>query len=403
MIAVRIAQIALTVVGLLLATYVVAMPLLASFRRKRVRPLVRSAATPTIAVVVPAHNMEGTIGSCIEAIKTSDYPMDRVSVYVVADHCTDNTSAHAKKAGAIVLVRDEEPAGKTYALAWTLRTLSKMPIEPDLYLITDATARLDRYFLAALVPAWQAGEDIIVGHSILDLTNRKWFAKCLGLTLVHRNLQNWSRERLGLSSLIEGRGMAYSLAFIREHGWELAVPTASKAGQHPTEDWRHGVRVVEHGYRVAYADDARVFTPFRGTLAAATRQGIRWERGRQLNAITLGSRLLATAIRKRDCVILFAALDAIQLPVAILGVLCAGLAFLTLAIPGGRFLNSAGLAPLILIVFYGFLVTLRGRHDGIPATTAVWAPVYLLWRLAAFAFAWTPLDRPRTRRNRFKQ
>lgn len=400
MMGLRTVQIALTLLCLLWALYVVAMPLLAILRRRRVEAAGTESPIPSIAVIVPAHNMEATIGSCIEAVQASEYPMDRVTVFVVADHCTDATSARAKDSGAIVLVRNEDPAGKTFAIAWTLQALSTIPIDPDLYVITDATARLHRRFLAALVPAWRAGEDIVVGHSILDVTNRKWFAKCLGLTLVHRNLQNWSRERLRLSSLIEGRGMAYSRRYIKKHGWDLAVPTDSKAGQHPTEDWRHGVRVVEHGYRVAYADEADVFTPLRGSLGEATRQGIRWERGRQLNAITHGLRLFANAATRRDRVALFAALDAIQLPVAILGVLCACLAILTLALPGDRLLSALGLAPLILMIFYGFQVTLRGRRDGIPATTAIWAPVYLLWRLAAFVLAWTSLDRLRSSQNR---
>ena len=145
--------------------------------------------------------------------------------------------------------------------------------------------------------------------------------------------------------------------------------------------------------RVAYADDARVFTPLRGNLGDATRQGIRWERGRQLNALTHGLGLLRTAFRERSRLTLFAALDAIQPPVAILGVLCAGLAVLTWTLPDGPLLNVLGIAPVILMACYGILVTLRGRGDGIPASTVVFAPVYLIWRLASFVLAWTPAGR----------
>jgi cellulose synthase/poly-beta-1,6-N-acetylglucosamine synthase-like glycosyltransferase len=391
MLGVRILQAALGALAVLWAAYVIVMPLLAKLRRAR--PVTAPDAAPTISVIIPSHDMEPVIGPCIDALKASDYPMDRVAIYVVADHCSDRTAERGREAGASILERGVDPPGKTYALAWAFETLAAQGVDSDFYVVTDATARVDRAFLRALVAGSQAGENIVVAHSIVDLGNRKWFAKCLGLTLVHRNLQNWARQRLGLSSLIEGRGMCYSRRYIRTHGWSLALPTQSRAGQHPTEDWRHGVRVVEHGYRVAYADDARVYTPLRANLGDATRQGIRWERGRQVNAITHGLRLLTSAIRTRNRVTFFAALDSIQLPVAILGVLCAGLAVLTWALPAGPLINALGIAPVVLVSGYGLLVTFRGRRDGIPATTVIWAPFYLLWRLGAFVLAWTPAGR----------
>jgi cellulose synthase/poly-beta-1,6-N-acetylglucosamine synthase-like glycosyltransferase len=399
MIAVRVIQSVLGLIVFLWALYVVAMPLLAKFRRIAKSATAGSPAIPTIIVIIPSHEMEGHIGGCVAALKGSDYPMDRVTIYVIADHCTDGTAARAREAGVTVLERRLGPAGKTYALAWALETLAATGVDSDIYVVTDATARVDPGFLRALTSPFQSGEDIVVGHSIVAMDNRKWFAKCLGLTLVHRNLQNWARERLGLSSLIEGRGMGYSRRYIRQFGWNLALPTGSRAGQHPTEDWRHGVRVVENGFRVAYADEAKVFTPLRESLGAATRQGIRWERGRQLNAVTHGLSLLRAALRSRSRIMFFAALDAIQLPVAILGVLCVAIGILTYALPGGRWLNAMGMAPVFLMTCYGIQVTLRGRRDGIPASTVVWAPIYLLWRLASFVLAWTSLDRTRSPRS----
>ncbi len=391
MLVVRILQVTLGGIAVLWALYVIAMPLIARWRR--VAPLRAAPSLPTVVVIVPAHDMEAHVDRCVAALQASDYPADRLSILVVADHCRDQTTMRAREAGAEVLERSDGPAGKTYALAWTFETLRQQGLAHDFYVVTDATARVDPGFLRALATRCQAGEDIVVGHSIRATDATQWFAKCLGLTLVHRNLQNWARERLGLSSLIEGRGMAYSRGYIERHGWSLAVPTQAEAGQHPTEDWRHGVRVVEHGYRVAYADDAKVYTPLRDTFGDATRQGIRWERGRQLNAITHGLRLLGSALRSRNRITLFAALDAIQLPVAVLGALCVAVAALTWAFPGEPWLNVLGLVPVTLMACYGLLITLRGRADGIPASTVIFAPFYLLWRLASFVLAWVPASR----------
>jgi cellulose synthase/poly-beta-1,6-N-acetylglucosamine synthase-like glycosyltransferase len=391
MLVVRIMQVTVGAIALLWTLYVIAMPLLAKLRRTS-SPAV-PFTPPALAVIVPAHDMEAHITGCITALQASDYPMEHVKIIVVADHCRDRTAPLARQFGVTVLDRGVGPAGKTYALAWTFESLRQAGLAHDLYVVTDATARVDRGFLRALARLSQSGEHIVVGHSIRATDAQQWFAKCLGLTLVHRNLQNWARERLGLSSLIEGRGMAYSRHYIQQHGWSLALPTQAEAGQHPTEDWRHGVRVVEHGYRVAYAEDAKVFTPLRDNLGDATRQGIRWERGRQLNAITHGLNLLQKALRTRSRTTFFAALDAIQLPVAVLGALCVVVAILTWAFPGGPWLNALGFAPVALMACYGILVTLCGRADGIPVSTVLWAPFYLLWRLASFLLAWVPAGR----------
>lgn len=374
------------------ATYVFAMPLLAMLsrvRRNRQTAPGRERGCPSIAVIIPAHDMGGMIERCLGAVRASDYPGDAVSLYVVADHCTDDTVARATAAGATVLVRNDGPPGKTYSIAWALDSLGKLGVLPDLYFVTDATARIDRRFLSRLVGPWQRGEDIVVGHSVVDTENQQWFAQCLGLTLVHRNLQNAARERLGLSSLIEGRGMAYSAAYVRRHGWTLALPTVSEAGTHPTEDWRHGVRAVEHGHRVSFANDALVVTPLRETLSAATQQGVRWERGRMANAGTHGLTLLGRAVKCRNRLMIFAALDAIQPPVAILAAVCLVVAMLGTL--GAGFLGPlARLAalPLLLVAIYGGLVLAQGRRDGIPARTVLWAPIYVSWRCYAFVLAW---------------
>ena len=210
---------------------------------------------------------------------------------------------------------------------------------------------------------------------------------------VHRNLQNLARERLGLSALVEGRGMAYSREYIDRFGWSLALPTATDAIAHPTEDWRHGVRLVEHGYRVAFAEDAHVYTPLRETLSAATQQGMRWERGRMANAATHGLNVLGQAIRDRKVRMMFAALDAIQLPVAVLGAVTVLAGLLAVALPGPAWFRALGLAPVIMVGIYGIFVIAQGQREGIRASAIAWAPVYVLWRCASFVLAFVATGR----------
>jgi cellulose synthase/poly-beta-1,6-N-acetylglucosamine synthase-like glycosyltransferase len=377
------------------ALYVLAIPVMASLRPQRPPRRYRdsTAELPTVAVIVPSHNMKEFVVRCIDSLLACDYPPDRVKVYVVADHCTDDTAALSVDAGATVLVREEGPRGKTYTLAWAIETLTQRGVCPDLYVIVDATARVDGAFLKALAARWVEGEDIVISRAVLDTANRQWFAQCLGLTLAHRNLQNWARERLGLSAFISGRGMGYSSRYIQKYGWRLALPNSTSLGAHPTEDWRHGVRIAEEGLRAAFASEARVFTPLRGSLSAATEQGVRWERGRIKNAGTLGRRLLGHGLRERDWRKVLAALDAVQPPVAILAGLTVIVAISLIAIQGSRLSITLGVTPLFLVAMYGLAVIETGRREGISLKSVVWAPIYLLWRCMAFVVAWMNLDR----------
>jgi len=139
--------------------------------------------------------------------------------------------------------------------------------------------------------------------------------------------------------------------------------------------------------RVAYADSARVLTPLRGSLAAATQQGIRWERGRMANAGTHALRLFGRAIRRGNLRMMFAALDAMQPPVAILGAVCTLAAIAAVAAPHSP-VAAVSAWPLAIVALYGLAVVARGRRDGIAPVTVLWAPVYIAWRCFAFCAAW---------------
>jgi hypothetical protein len=166
-------------------------------------------------------------------------------------------------------------------------------------------------------------------------------------------------------------------------------------GSHPTEDWRHAVRAVEQGYRVAHAGRARVSTPLRSSLAEATQQGARWERGRLLNAGTYALRLLWIGLYQRNRLKIFAALDAMQPPVAILAALSIAVAVLTYLFSSHDTfsLKLIGYLPMMLIALYGTIVVIRGRREGISLSTVVWAPIYVIWRCLSFLLAWAFLDR----------
>ena len=86
-------------------------------------PIFKNKHEPTAAVMhrygvlISARNEEAVIGQLIENIHEQNYPNDLITVFVVADNCTDNTAKVARDAGAVVYERfNKQQIGKGYAL-----------------------------------------------------------------------------------------------------------------------------------------------------------------------------------------------------------------------------------------------------------------------------------------------
>ena len=92
------------------------MPLI--FRKKK------NAAEVTdhrYAVLIAARNEEIVIGNLIESIHSQKYERSLITVFVVADNCTDNTAQIARNLGAVVYERfNKALVGKGYAMEYLL-------------------------------------------------------------------------------------------------------------------------------------------------------------------------------------------------------------------------------------------------------------------------------------------
>ena len=82
-------------VGLILYTYVFFPALVVARGRLFERPFEKSDHTPSVSVVIAAHNEEAHIGSRIENLLGQDYPLDRVEILVASDGSGDRTDAIA--------------------------------------------------------------------------------------------------------------------------------------------------------------------------------------------------------------------------------------------------------------------------------------------------------------------
>lgn len=228
--------------------------------------------THRFAMLVPAHNEEKLLPALLENFHQLDYPSQLVTLYVVADNCTDQTAAFARAAGATVYERfDEVNLGKGFALQWLLDRLQAEGVPFDAAVILDADSVVSTNFLMVMDARLVRGSRAIQAHYAVLHPDRTWVMslRAAALALVHY-LRPLGRTALGGSAGLKGNGMVFHRTILAEHQWSASV----------TEDIEYHMSLVLAGERVAFAPDAIVWAEMPGTLRGAHSQNVRWEQGR---------------------------------------------------------------------------------------------------------------------------
>jgi|SRR5579884_2788296 len=263
-----------------------------------------------LAVVIPAHDEETQIVTTVRSIQACDYDPARRRIIVIADNCSDQTAAAARRSGAEVWERsDPLHRGKGHALAWAFdRVLKDDSIRA--VCVIDADCIPSRNLLSAMAGRIEAGADAVQARYLVSNPERsagtalRWAG--FALFNVVRPL---GRDRLGLSSGLLGTGMAFSRRLLARSPWQ-AFSFAEDREQH--------MRWVLDGARVAFAPEAEVYSPSPAGPAGIQAQERRWESGRLGLAARLTPKLLLRSVRRRSLLALDAALEPILPPQSLL-------------------------------------------------------------------------------------
>jgi cellulose synthase/poly-beta-1,6-N-acetylglucosamine synthase-like glycosyltransferase len=82
---------------------------LTALARMRGRPVRKAEGTPTVSVIVPAHDEEAVIERRVGNLPELDYPPDRVEIVVSSDASTDRTDE------LVEAISRQEPRGSSAA------------------------------------------------------------------------------------------------------------------------------------------------------------------------------------------------------------------------------------------------------------------------------------------------
>lgn len=267
--------------------------LLLSFRgfwgiRKPPRPAGRSR----FALLVAAYNEEGVIGLAVESLARLDYPGELFEIFVVADHCTDATAARAAAAGARVLDHSGPglKAGKGRALKWaTSRILAGGSYDAFCYFDADSLAHPG--FLQAMNAHLAAGEQVIQGRQLAKNTGNLLARILASNHLVSNRFFQLPKRALGLSATLHGKGMCFAAGIAERFHWDETCLT---------EDLEMQMRLIRHGVRIHWAQDAVVYDEEPETLGQYLCRTIRWTRGSLDTARRHLPGLCACALKRGD-------------------------------------------------------------------------------------------------------
>ncbi len=311
------------------------------------------------AFLVAARNEEAVVGNLIESIRKQDYPAELLTVFVVADNCTDGTADKAREYGAVCYERfDNERRTKGYALEFLVDNIHRDYGKDafDGYFIFDADNLLAPDYVSRMNEAFDEGEKIVTSYRHTKNFDDNWISASYGLHWLRTvRCEHRARSLFHLATRIQGTGILLHEELLRD-GWHYTSLT---------EDRQLCAHAVGDGYRISFQYDAVFYDEQPTDLRIAFRQRLRWAKGNLWVFFREGKRLLRGIFRSKGihrfvcydmlCIVFPRAFFSVifSVTLSVLGVIAAGgrMPIGAAALIGGEFGDWLGDVAMAAYVF----------------------------------------------------
>ena len=236
-------------------------------------------------IVIAARNEEKVIGNLLDSIKKQDYPQELLTVFVVADNCTDNTANIARSNGAIVYERfDDKRKTKGYALEFLFDNIERdyKTSSFEAFFVFDADNLLKNNYISKMNDAYDSGEKLVTSYRNIKNIDENWITMSFAVHWL-RTIRKYHRPRsfLRLATNIQGTGYLFDSSVVK-NGWHYTSLT---------EDRGLTADAVSQGYRISYQNDAIFYDEQTPKVMVAYNQKLRWSKGLLINFRESGFKL----------------------------------------------------------------------------------------------------------------
>ena len=270
-------------------------------------------------VLISARNEESVIANLVHNINEQNYPQGLVTVFVIADNCSDGTAMAARGAGAVVYERfDTKDVGKGFALDFLLTRISEDYKKDDFdgFFVFDADNLLDENYIAEMNKTFSQGHRIITSYRNSKNYDNNWISAGYSLWFMRESKYlNHSRMLLGTSCAVSGTGFLMHRDVVEQNGgWKFHLLT---------EDIEFSVHSIINGECIAFCKNAVLYDEQPTDFRQSWRQRMRWAKGFLQVFQKYGAPLVKSVLTRRS----FSSFDMLMIIMpaiylTMLGVLC---------------------------------------------------------------------------------
>jgi cellulose synthase/poly-beta-1,6-N-acetylglucosamine synthase-like glycosyltransferase len=333
---------------------------------------------PTVSIIVPVKNEERVVGRLLSALLNLDYPPEKREIIIVDDGSVDGTVGICTKyvrqhPGQIRLLHKPVSSGKPAALNYALKHAKGEIVatfDADNVPGSDVLLEAVRYFEDPSVAGVQ-------GTVCAINADENMLTKFISY-----------EEAVRFEAYIRGKdvlrlfvNLAGTCQFIRRDALEEVGGWNEES---LTEDMEVSVRLMEKGYNIRYAPEARSWQEHPAKLRQLIGQRIRWCRGNMEIALRYGK--LVTRLDRRSVDAEFTLAGPYMLTFCLLGYLMALCTLLVPVKPDPLFTTLTQVTSFLTAIplfFIGLALVYTTKPRRV--SNLLWLPfIYAYWSLETF-------------------
>lgn len=263
-------------------------------------------------ICIAARNEEKVIENLLQSIAKQDYPLDMLTVFVIAHNCTDNTAEVCRQFSryndlnvVVYEYNNKDERTKGYALKYLFEKIKEdYTIEGfDGYFVFDADNVLNTDYITRMNEAFASGNKIITSFRNSKNIYQNWISFQYAIHWMRTCLaENRGKSILtaggGLSCRVQGTGFLFANELVKD-GWKYLTLT---------EDRAFCSDATIKNYNITYCEQAVFYDEQPYQLKVAFRQRIRWAKGHLLSSVENCPKLLknltkfdSSFVKSYDC------------------------------------------------------------------------------------------------------